>query len=135
ENASLVGRVTTIAEDSAINLQKTIPGIAANRAVFEQYSVQLRIQMAKPYVFDPKLKELVELNYKPHAYIGSGSTAAAIRHELATGEKVCEKLHSKKGQDMIIGLERWLKAHPTASLGDRAAAENIIKDLLNALGE
>lgn len=47
ENGSLVGRVTTIAEDSAINLQKTIPGIAANRAVFEQYSVQLRMQMGK----------------------------------------------------------------------------------------
>lgn len=84
---------------------------------------------------DPELYKIVEYAYKPYARIGSGSTAAAIRHELATGEKVCEKLHSKKGGDLIIGLERWLKTHPTARSGDRAAAENIIKDLLNALKE
>jgi hypothetical protein len=91
--------------------------------------------MEKPHVVDPLLKDYVDLNYKPHASIGSGSTAAAIRHELATGERVFEKLHSKKGRDMITTLGRWLKNNPTARSGDKAAAENIIKDLRNALGE
>jgi hypothetical protein len=36
---------------------------------------------------------------------------------------------------MIITLEKWLKHNPNARHGDRAAAENIIKDLRNALGE
>ncbi|MDJ0652188.1 MAG: hypothetical protein QNJ27_04215 [Simkaniaceae bacterium] len=36
---------------------------------------------------------------------------------------------------MINALEKWLRNNPTAGPGDRAAAENIIKDLRNALGE
>lgn len=36
---------------------------------------------------------------------------------------------------MITALEKWLKNNPNASHGDRAAAENIIKDLQNALTE
>lgn len=33
-----------------------------------------------------------------------------------------------------VALERWLRNNPTASAGDRAAAENVVKDLKNALG-
>ena len=95
----------------------------------------LRAQMEKPHVVDSKLKEYVEIIYKPHAIFENGSTAAAIRHELATGEKVFDKIHSQKGRNMITPLEKWLKNNPTATPGDRAAAENIIKDLRNALGE
>ncbi len=84
---------------------------------------------------NPRLQEYVNLIYKPHARIGSGSTAAAIRHELATEGRVFGKLQSKKGGDMINALEKWLRNNPTARAGDRAAAENIIKDLRNALGE
>ncbi len=91
--------------------------------------------MAEPYVVDPNLKRLVNFNYRPNASIGSGSTAAAIRHELLTGEKVFAKSHFQKGKDIVTSLEKWLKNNPTARSGDRAAAENIIKDLHNALGE
>jgi hypothetical protein len=38
-------------------------------------------------------------------------------------------------KNMITGYEKWLKNNPTSRPGDRAAAENIIKDLQNALGE
>ncbi len=110
-------------------------GAAYNRAAFEEYKAVLRAQMEKPYVVDSQLKDYVDVSYKPHASIGSGSTAAAIRYELATGGRVFDKLHSKKGRDMITTFERWLKNNPTARPGDRAAAENIIKDLRNALGE
>jgi hypothetical protein len=34
---------------------------------------------------------------------------------------------------MIRALERWLRNHPDAAPGDRAAAENVIKDLQDAL--
>lgn len=36
---------------------------------------------------------------------------------------------------MINMFEKWLRNNPTARPGDRAAAENIIKDLRNALEE
>jgi hypothetical protein len=106
-----------------------------NRIALEEFKVILRAQMEKPYVVDATLNRIVDRIYKSHASIGSGSTAAAIRHELATGEKVFEKLHSIKGREAITRLERWLKNNPNASSGDRAAAENIIKDLKDALGE
>jgi hypothetical protein len=41
--------------------------------------------------------------------------------------------HIKKAQERILSLQKWLKNNPTASPGDRAAAENVIQDLLNAL--
>jgi hypothetical protein len=34
---------------------------------------------------------------------------------------------------MIRALEKWLRTHPDATPGDRAAAENVIKDLRDAL--
>lgn len=110
-------------------------GGAYNRAAFEEYKVALRAEMEKPYVVDLELQKIVNHLYKPGASIGSGSTAAAIRQELATGERVRSKLHSQKGKDTIIALKKWLKNNPTARSGDRAAAENMIKDLRNALGE
>jgi RHS repeat-associated protein len=106
-----------------------------NRVAFERYKTLLRAQMAKPYVVDPELNKYVNRNYRPNASIGRGSTAAAIRYELATGNKVFNKLHLQKGREMINVFEKWLRNNPTARPGDRAAAENIIKDLRNALGE
>ncbi|WP_316355615.1 hypothetical protein [Candidatus Neptunichlamydia sp. REUL1] len=48
---------------------------------------------------------------------------------------VIGKFHSQKGRERITQIEKWLRNNPSASHGDRAAAENIIKDILNALGE
>jgi hypothetical protein len=67
------------------------------------------------------------------ATVGSGSTAAAVREELRTGEAVGGKFHAIKSQGTIKALSRWLRDHPTAAPGDRAAAENAIKDMQNAL--
>jgi RHS repeat-associated protein len=110
-------------------------GISCNRAVFERYRVTLRANMEKPYVQNLGLQKKINEIYRPNARIGSGSTAAAIRHELATGEKVGSKYHSQKGRDLITSFEGWLKNNLTARQGDRAAVENIIKDTRNALGE
>ena len=60
--------------------------------------------------------------------------AAAIRQELATGQPVGAAFHSQKAADSIRSLERWLSNNPTARPGDRAAAENVIRDMSNALG-
>jgi hypothetical protein len=106
---------------------------AANAAQYARYQQALRALMGKPHTRDPDLTRLMDNLYRPNAKIGSGSTAAAVRHELATGQLVGGVNHSQKARDMIVALERWLKNHPTATPGDRAAAENVIKDLRDAL--
>jgi hypothetical protein len=106
---------------------------AKNIATHEAYKDSLRASMSKPVVSDPKLADLIDELYRPNAKIGSGSTAAAVRQELATGQPVGGAFHTQKAEDSIRSLERWLTQNPTALQGDRAAAENIIKDLRNAL--
>ena len=58
----------------------------------------------------------------------------AVRQELATGASVGGKMHSQKAARSITALEKWLERNPTARPGDRAAAENVIKDTRNAIG-
>ena len=65
--------------------------------------------------------------------MGSGSTAAAIRYERATGELVRGRSHAQKGFEDLGSLREWLQNNPTARAGDRAAAENVIRDLEDAL--
>lgn len=107
---------------------------AENRASHEDQKRELRRQMSKPSVDDPELQKITDSLYRPDAKIGSGSTADAIRHERATGEAVGGRFHKQKGEDSIRALEKWLDKNPTASPGDRAAAENVILDLQNSLG-
>ncbi|MFP1528246.1 type IV secretion protein Rhs [Escherichia coli] len=79
-------------------------------------------------------KNIIDDLYRPNAKVGSGSTADAVRYELATGEKVGGRGHVLKAQDYTRALQDWLDKNPTASPGDRAAAENVLQDLQNALG-
>jgi hypothetical protein len=83
---------------------------------------------------DARLEKLLDKQYRKDAEIGSGSTADAIRHERLTGQPIKGVWHSQKGEESIRALETWIKNNPTASPGDRAAAENVIKDLKDALG-
>lgn len=106
-----------------------------NAAQHEKYKQDLRRQMEKPSITDAELQRLVNEQYRPGAKVGSGSTADAIRHERATGQMVGGRSHSQKGEDSIRALQRWLDKHPNAKPGDRAAAENIIMDLQDALGK
>jgi hypothetical protein len=106
---------------------------AHNAANFARYKDELRAAMSKPYARDPDLVGYLDELYRPGAQVGSGSTAAAVRHELATGAAVGGRTHSQKARDMIVALQRWLKKNPNCSLGDRAAAENVIRDMQNAL--
>lgn len=41
----------------------------------------------------------------------------------------------QKGRQLIRECEKWLMANPTASPGNRAAAENVLSDLIDALKE
>ncbi len=102
-------------------------------ASHERLKDDLRAQMGRPKVHDPKLDKIIGENYREGAKVGSGSTADAVRHELKTGERVGGRLHDQKARDTITTLEKWLKNNPSARPGDRAAAENVLKDLQNSL--
>jgi hypothetical protein len=106
---------------------------AANVAKHAKYKDALRRAMGKPATKDPKLSKVMDSLWRDNATVGNGSTAAAVRHELATGQPVHGLFHSQKAADKLRELERWLRNNPEATPGDRAAAENVIKDLKDAL--
>ncbi|MFH0899681.1 MAG: hypothetical protein V2A73_03505 [Pseudomonadota bacterium] len=93
--------------------------------------------VVKPSVANAKLGNLVDDLYKgarTQNPIGTGSTADAIRHEMATGQAVGGKFHTQKGQEYARALEKWLKKNQgTSSAEDRTAAQSILEDLRNAL--
>jgi hypothetical protein len=123
------GGLSTNLDDSLIAAK----GGASNAAAFQAYKDSLRAAMSKPAVTDPKLAGLLDDLYRPGASVGSGSTAAAVRHELATGAQVGGRTHTQKAQNYIDALADWLRNNPTARGGDRAAAENVMQDMINAL--
>jgi RHS repeat-associated protein len=93
--------------------------------------------VARPAVTDSKLGNLVKDLYKGASTtdpIGTGSTADAIRHEMATGQAVGGRFHTQKGTEYSRALENWLSRNPNASAADRSAAQSLLDDLRNALG-
>ena len=110
------------------------PTNPANQALHEGYKDSLRASMGRPHVEDANLSRIMDDLYRPGAKVGSGSTAAAVRHEIATGTPVGGRLHSQKAREAITRIQKWIKRNATARPGDRAAAENVLRDLQNALG-
>jgi len=106
---------------------------AANRAQFQNCMDNLRRNMGRPATTDPKLSGIMDEMYRTNAKVGSGNTADVARSERATGQPTGGAWHTQKAEESVIRLQRWLQANPMASPGDRAAAENVIHDLQNAL--
>lgn len=93
--------------------------------------------LATPKVADPKLQNYVDNLYKGTtnpARVGTGTTADAVRNELATGQPTGGAFHSIKAQETIRGLERWLRRNPDTPYLDRLVARSLIDDLRDALG-
>ncbi|WP_252344493.1 RHS repeat domain-containing protein, partial [Escherichia coli] len=88
---------------------------ARDRMQHERYKDELRQKMGKPDVTDSNLRNIIDDLYRPNAKVGSGSTADAVRYELATGEKVGGRGHVLKAQDYTRALQDWLDKNPTAS--------------------
>jgi hypothetical protein len=103
------------------------------RSPFEKYKDELRAQMDVPHAENPELAKMLGTLYRPNAKIGSGSTASAVRHER-DGSKVGGRQHSQKADDSVRALDKWLAKNPGARPGDRAAAQNVMRDMENALG-
>jgi len=94
-------------------------------------------EVVAPRVVNSKLNNLVNDLYKgakgPRP-IGTGSTADAVRNELATGLSTHGRFHSQKGQEYINALMKWLRNNPNASHHDRLVAQSLLDDLKAALG-
>lgn len=71
--------------------------------------------------------------YRDGAKIGTGSTADAVRYETEAGLPVGGVFHTQKAEDYSVALQRWLDLNPNASFSDRSAAQNVLRDLQNAL--
>ena len=91
-----------------------------------------------PEVASQKLQNIIDNLYKgttnPHR-IGTGTTADAARHELATGQPVFGKYHLRKVQESIRGLENWLQKNPNAPRHDRLVAQSLLNELRDAVGD
>lgn len=66
--------------------------------------------------------------------VGSGTTADAVRHELATGARTAGRGHITKTREMVRGLTNWMRRNPGASAADRSTAQHMLDDLTDALG-
>jgi len=127
-------RMQTIAEGvNATGGVAAKEGVAANAATSAKLADDLASKMVKPQVSDPKLAGLMDDLYRDGAKIGTGSTADAVRYEAATGNRVGGKLHTQKAENYSTALRKWLDANPEAPFSDRSAAQNVLRDLQNAL--
>ncbi|CNC72618.1 TPA: hypothetical protein ACQQX6_001341 [Yersinia enterocolitica] len=83
-------------EDEEAGRNSNSPSDPKSRGQHEEYVDSLRATMEKPNVKDGNLKNIIDDLYRPNAKVGSGSTADAVRYELATGEKVGGRGHVEK---------------------------------------
>lgn len=94
--------------------------------------------LTRPPVSSPgKLANIVNDLYKGHlspTRVASGTTAEAVRFEIATGELVGGRAHVIKAENAVRGLDNWLRANPDAPSLDRLIAQSLRDDLLDALG-
>jgi hypothetical protein len=100
-------------------------------------AVAARGILATPKVSSPKLQNIINDLYKGTTNpgrVGTGTTADAVRHELATGKAVGGRFHSQKAGDYARGLENWLRGNPNAPYQDRLVAQSVLDDLRSALG-
>jgi RHS repeat-associated protein len=114
-------------------------GLKADAKVAEEAITTLRgADAAIPRVADSKLGNIISDLYKgaksPNR-IGTGSTADAIRNEVATGVATGGRFHAQKGMEYIRALEKWQVKNPDASFYDRIVAESLKNDLRSALGK
>ena len=131
--ANLMWKYRTLGAER-LALRREVGSFPRDRIQHETIKTEFRQQMGKPYVEDQKLAKLIDRHYRPSGEIGSGSTADAIRREIATGEPTKGKFHIQKGHDDTRFLRDWINNNSTGNPGDRAAAENILSDLQDALG-
>ncbi len=100
-----------------------------------QYLEELAKQMSKPSVNDPQLQKVIDELYRANATYGSGSTADAVRYELANGQLLpnVTQNHIQKAQNFITFAYKWLGKSNGAITHDSAVVSNLLNDMTSAL--
>jgi hypothetical protein len=86
---------------------------------------------AGPIVSNPRLQRIVDALFQTTDRL-PGGTAGAVRYERLTGEMLSPSGHSIKAAQRITQLTKLLQ-QGQLSAEDRAVAEQLIRDLDNAL--
>jgi hypothetical protein len=94
------------------------------------------VGVPKPTVTDSKLTNIINDLYRAGQAdpVGTGSATDAFRFTKLTGELVGGSDHVIKVQQYANALKNWLAKNPGASAADRAAATDVLGDILVALG-
>jgi RHS repeat-associated protein len=121
----------------AANFIRAALSRAARQSLIAGTPTGLGAVLPTPQVASRKLQNIVNDLYKGTTNprrVGTGTTADAVRRELATGKPVGGRFHSQKATDSSRGLQKWLTNNPGASYRDRVVAQSLLDDLLSALG-
>jgi hypothetical protein len=78
------------------------------------------------------IKNLYSATEKPDR-IGTGTTADAVRYEIATGQPVKGRWHLEKAETSARGLRNWLRRNPSADPHDRLVAQSLYDELIETL--
>ena len=118
---------------SGTNGSRKGPFIRLDIQLFAAKALPKKGQKLVDKATDIKLKNTIKELYHPGSKIGDGSTAAAIKHELKTGELVGGKSHITKGKERLKNLEKILN-NKSLNKKDHKIAQKLYNDLKKALG-
>ncbi|MGR4862240.1 RHS repeat-associated core domain-containing protein [Caulobacter sp. LARHSG274] len=88
-----------------------------------------------PNVYNKKLADIVKSLYsgtKNANRVGNGTTAAAVRSEIATGVRTNGSFHATKAEQAITALKKLIGS-PQLSEWDKQVASRLLSDLQNAM--
>ncbi len=88
-----------------------------------------------PHIKNPKVSNLIHFLHRPYTVHGNGSTADAVRHELATGELLSKHSHLEKAITARDKLSFFLSHRELVGDEEREFIQHIRNDLQKALTE
>ena len=82
-----------------------------------------------------KLKNAINMLYRPGSFIGDGGTASVIKFEKATGIGLGSRgnTHMQKGREMVSYIEKKILTQTDLSASDRKLANELAKSLKKAM--
>ncbi|MBX9245516.1 hypothetical protein ICW40_11955 [Actinotalea ferrariae] len=92
--------------------------------------------LTEPAVSSPKLRNIVEHLYRGTynaKRVGDGTTMDALRRERITGEPTHGKFHAQKAEELLRGLDKWLRLNRDGNPHDRLVAQSLANELRQVL--
>ena len=118
-----------ISSKNQAGIQKAVEGARWSASKI-QWSKVPKPDLSK--ITNSNLKSVLEKDYREGATIWNGSTADAIRSELATWNPVWWVFHSTKWQEILNGIQKRFNANDLNNY-DKKISTDIFNDITNAL--